>query len=308
MNLWGYSENTKNNWQDTYSKDWVTQTAKENYIDYLDTYLECTGAPYVQYDTYPLYGENEYIAETGMPTAVSTDHFKNYEIVAEWCAEKGVEFKKVLQTCSYATSTDGGNTWNTRCRKPTKTDMRWQTNIGMAFGQKTFTYWTYYPVVNTGSSEKYDETACFVDQYGNKNDMYDWMKDIHGEMHLMAQALMNFEFVKATPVIKTPAIGQIDFLTPLKKKEMELITPPKSATSGVGVVTELYDEENDRYGYFIVNVTDPTKNGEMEISFTVEGYKNVQVYYRGDVENQKLEDGVYTVALETGDGVFVIPY
>ena len=107
---------------------------------------------------------------------------------------------------------------------------------------------------------------------------------------------------------RTPRIGQIDYIGGIEKTDLELIADAKSETSGIAIITELYDEENDRYGYFIVNVTDPTEKSEMEISFTVNGYKNVQVYYRGEAENQKLKGGVYEVALQTGEGVFVIPY
>ena len=194
MNLWAFTTSPAAQWQSRYSENYATQTPEQNYIDYLNYYKECTGAPYVQYDDYPLQGDNPDIAGVGDDWVnVSVNHLKNYRIVSEWACKNGVEMKKVLQTCSYNISKDNGTTWQSSCRDLTKTDMYWQTNIAMAFGQKSFTYWTYYPVVNVGASERYDDSTCFIDQYGNKNDMYFWMKGIHSEMKGMAKALMTFE-------------------------------------------------------------------------------------------------------------------
>lgn len=275
-----------------YAENGKTKTGAQCYEEYLNTYKTKTGASWVQYDDYPL-----------KPNFVRAAHIVNAKITAEFCKKNNMRFCKAFQTCSYSVA------GKEECRKPLKEDMYWQLNIGMAFGVKTYSYWTYYPVVNPGG-EKYDITACFVTPKGEKNEMYYWMKDIHAEMQNTARALACFDY-RGMNLIKTDNImcntayleqdfGEYDF-EKIEKYEI------KSGTGAV-LITELYDEGRENYGYYVTNVTDPTLDSKMKVSLKFYDCDNALIFNKGAETNVKANKQTLELELKKGEGVFVIPY
>ena len=276
-----------------YCEGGANMTMKTAYRNYLDAVVEKLGIDYIQYDDYPILGDNV------SKTSILDTHITNAQFVADYCKEKGLEFRKVFQTSSYRTGTP-------ICRIPNETDMYWQMNIGMAMGIKEFSYWTYFPVVNEG--EIYEHEACFVDIYGNKQDNYYTMKKIHGEMQGNAKALMNFEYQGMTTYTKTPIPGNKGYLAGVVKNELKHVSEVTLQKAGILLISELYDAANDQYGYYFVNITDPVQNQTISFEVGFEGFGNVQTYDAGQVSNAKLTGGKTTISLAAGKGVFVMPY
>jgi hypothetical protein len=83
-------------------------------------------------------------------------------------------------------------------------------------------------------------------------------------------------------------------------------------SGGLLLVTELYDEEKDQYGYFVVNATDTSSLVDLtDIKVTVEfggGFKKVQTYRNGKPKNSFLKGGKASFYLASGEGVFLLPY
>ena len=104
-----------------YCEGGANMTMKTAYRNYLDAVVEKLGIDYIQYDDYPILGDNV------SKTSILDTHITNAQFVADYCKEKGLEFRKVFQTSSYRTGTP-------ICRIPNETDMYWQMNIGMATG------------------------------------------------------------------------------------------------------------------------------------------------------------------------------
>lgn len=259
------------------------------YKKYLDYYYEYVGqyCGYLQYDDYP-------ICESG----VLPYHLENAQVVAEYCKEKGMQFGKVFQTCAYSASLVR--------RATTERDMWWQMHIGMAMGIKDFSYYTYYPTVNM--EQEADLTAFIVNRVGEPTERYYWMQEIHEEMQFNAKALMNFEYQNMSYYVKAPSPGGAGHLQGVKQNDLTDVKNVTLDKESIILATELYDAANDQRGYYFVNVTDPTKATEIKVTIELEGYKNVQIYSDGTIENKKVKNGQVSVYLTTGDGVFLMPY
>ena len=270
----------------------------EAYGRYLQTYLDCTGADYIQYDSYPLLGDDTW-------QTLDEDYVWNMQIVAEFAKKNNLRFDHVFQSCSWRGTGKNGQT-TAGARKPSEADMRWQMNIGMAMGIKGYAYWNYYPVVNT-DGEHHDLTSSFLNRDGSQNAMYGWMKKFHGEMQVTEKALANFDYVTSQVTACEPVPGLTTHIQGVTQGEFSLLQSDLKSP-GILLVSELYDDEKDLTGYYICNATDSLEKSSLEVSLTFEGYDMVQYYFRGNVEEIALENGEVTLQLPTAQGGFVIPY
>ena len=265
---------------------------------YLEHMAECTGAPYIQYDDYPLLGP---LAGSEGVNAINSMHLLGLKTTAEFCKENKLAFNKVFQTCAFEKN-------KPVCRAPSKTDMYWQMNIGMSFGIKMFSYWTYYPVVNT-AGEYYDVKTSFLDQYGNKNDMYYWMQEIHGEMQGMAKVLMHYEYQGIQVYNEGLLPGSSAFVENVQSDDtFKKVKDCSLQNDGSVLITELYDVGRGYYGYYITNVTDTLTQTTVTADVDFGDYSQVQIYDKGEKTDQKTNKGNYEFTLKPGEGVFVIPY
>ena len=271
----------------------------EAYKEYLRLYLDATGADFVMYDSYPFTGGKD------TPT-LDPEYFVNMQIVADFCKENNLDFRHVFQSCAW--DVGFGNTTPSGRRCYSKADMYWQLNTGMAFGVDGYAYWNYYPCVNT-NGEHHDLESSFLDRAGNQNDIYKWVKSIHSEMKNTAKALANFDYQASTIVTKTPIPGIKSHIAGMEKQEMSKINTPVLESNGILLVTELYDEATGQIGYYFVNATDTLKKAEMEFSVQFTGkYGNVQTYYKGMMETEKIKNKTFSYSLGAGEGIFVLPY
>ena len=80
--------------------------------------------------------------------------------------------------------------------------------------------------------------------------------------------------------------------------DLKFVNGAVVAFDGAVLITELIDEENGYYGYYIVNITEPRdlKGGEVTIDIS-ELFNSVQVYHGTRVTNKSLVDGKLTLNL-----------
>lgn len=273
------------------STDFSSEVA---YQKYLETYYEYVGqyAGYVQYDDYPILANN----------TVLTSYLYNQRVISEFCKAKGLKRHMVFQTCKYSNR-----------RVPEESDMYFQLNLGQAFGTKNYSYYTYYPITNTNGESLPDETCFIVDRLGNRNPLYYSIQKLNAELLFNSKALMNFEYKGMTYRTKTPVPGGIGYTNRLVNDEMvKLLSYEIEVIGGNGglvIVTELYDEANNQYGYYVVNATTPAYSTEIRVSLKFKDVENAQIYQNSRVNNVALNSvGEMNVFLGTGRGAFVMPY
>ena len=287
-------------------KSWYSPREKEltpldAYRDYVQMFYDNTKADFIQYDDYPIREHDE-----GYKYLLA-DHITNAHMVARMCREWGIPFAKVFQACAGKTS---GRLW----RKCNETDMYWQMHIGMAFGVKIYSYWSYYPVINT-NGEFYDDDANFVDTFGRPNKLYYIMQKIHGEMQKAAKVLTRFEFEGAKVFTTENIPGYLEHATTFNEHvekgwitddKLHLIKSVKLQDDGIVLVTELKDDETGELGYYIVNVTDPMQKLSQTVTVEFKG-NSLFVLENGEESKLDLQEGKTAFALGAGQGVFVIP-
>ena len=298
MNLLGMATDYNSNSRAKYSPNTATLSVYDAYTDYITRYADNTGAPYIQVDVYPLTGTTE------APT-ITTNAIRTPQRLAEFCKERDMDLYYVMQSSQMTVGF--GDAVTPILRHLQKKDMYWQANIAMAFAVREYSYWGYYPVVNT-ASEHYDEKSSFLDLAGNKNDMYYWMQDIHKEMQVSAKALLNFDYNTSGVYYKGPIPGYKLHVAGMDKGNYQKLTSYTADTEGAFLITELYDKGNNRYGYYIVNVTDPAQSGASKTTLTFDGYNKVQIYDRGQITNKAMKKNTLSLELGYGHGMFVIPY
>lgn len=274
-----------------YCEGGLDMSYTEGYNLFLEDYYNKIGnkTGYFMYDDYP-------ILEDGiLPTFIM-----NNQIVSEYCSKYGLERRMVLQTTKYANR-----------RAVTENDMWWQINIAAAMGTKDFSYYTYYPTVNTNGALP-DETAFIVNRTGERNQLYYDLQKIHKELQFMAKPLLHFEYVDMNYYVKQPLSNGMSFISGLEKGKLKYVSDVsfemKLQTGGVVLITELYDKQKDRTGYYVVNITEPSYESEAVVTLTLDGFLNAQVYQFSTASNVKLSDGKIILNLGTGRGAFVIPF
>ncbi len=274
-------------------------TSYDAYIYYLDTYYENVGKylGYVQYDDYPVSG------------SLIPYYIRSHQVTSEWAREKGIDRAIAMQ--SYGDKGPGGK------HACSPEDILWQGNISAAFGCKDFTYYTYFPIINTAEGVDGNGEEYVVDRFGNPTKTYPGVQQLNAELALKGKALMNFEYQDLH--YYTNGTYQNYFFEgcgsakcqdcAVVQGDLKFVNGAVLAFDGAVLITELVDEEGGYYGYYVVNITEPRdlKGGEVTIEIS-DLFNSVQVYHGTRVTNKALVDGKLTLNLGAGDGALIIPY
>ena len=77
---------------------------------------------------------------------------------------------------------------------------------------------------------------------------------------------------------------------------------------GLLLISELYDEKNDQWAYYVVNATDSGISSEMSVTLTFNDYENVQMVQSMNTFNAGLKEHTITFELGSGRAAIVMPY
>ncbi len=277
-----------------YEGDWV-----ENWVTYLEIFLNETGADYVMYDSYP-------ICEQWWDSHISRTYILGLQAAAKLCKERGVELHIVAQTFGM---TNCGYYYNIM---PNEAQLRWQMNLLLGFGVKEFSYFTYWTKqTNDTKGELFHDGQAMMTRDGKRTETWYQIQQIHKEMQKFAPVILNFDYVSDRYFIKTPFKSHPLYIGYVKRGKMEDITA--TTDQDVVFVHELEDKKNGQKMYSITNVIDSkyadqfNKPQETKITFK-KPYTKVDVFERGEWKTVDLVEGSYTASLLPGDAQFILPY
>ncbi len=267
----------------------------EAYKAYLTKFLDETDADYIMFDSYPMSG-----------TSIRGAHFTTLQVANEVAKERGVDIYAVAQTCSY--STNGA----IQARVCTEADLYWQTNVYMGFGIKQLSYFNYWKKKDS-NNEVFFDNASFISNNGEKTEIYGYMQKINGELQELAKVSMNFDYVGCFYSTSQPSDYSVSYLSGLQIGNLTHVTNVTYGSSQAVLITELYDEEKGNTMYMIQNILDPIYvEGEgdciLEAEITFKDCTHLLVIDKGVSSTVELQKGRYSVTLEPGHAVFVIPY
>ncbi len=274
--------------KDNYFGHTKEDTLETNYKQYLNHFLDCTGADYILYDNYPFLNENG-------EQYVRPDHIAGLVLASSVAKERGVQLYNVAQSC--AMDTNGF----TKIRVPSEADMQWQVNLLLAFGVKQISYFTYWTKqTNSTSGEFFPDGAAFVSRDGTVNALHGWMRDIHAHLQAFAADILPLQFDGCMAEAKDDiaSFGQVknDTLSAVESYHIE---------SGKGAfVTQL--SNGNTVAVCIQNICDPEVDSDdiLKMTLTV-NFDGVSSKMASIGDNTASVSGrTITVVLKPGEAIF----
>ncbi|MBE6688579.1 MAG: hypothetical protein E7588_04780 [Ruminococcaceae bacterium] len=261
-------------------------TAAATYQEYVDQYVEKLDTDYICVDIYPCMREPhpkypEMFPAEYTPTYYK-DYVKNIEIVANACRDSGRDFWVYIQTCS----------WGSWVREPNEAEIRWQAYTMLSFGAKTILYYIFATCTS--------HTGCAFDVRGDKTKIYFAIQRMAQGLHKLSDLYVSYKYVGAFNVNSTPeATPYLEMYNPYK--EFKAIT---DLTCDTPLLVGCFEKKEGKGNAFtLVNQQDWKEPKGSVITFKAQG--KVTLYYDGEPQELTPVNGVYTVKLEQGDGVFV---
>ena len=279
-----------------YKEGATSSTVLSAYKWYVEEFLKQTEADYVMTDSYPMEspsGQN----------VIKPLHLKGMQIITEIANEYGADFQMCIQSFSMKTK-------NVRKhRSCTEEDMYWQWYVSLGMGAKEISYFTYQRKKNsTSAGEYFDDGTSFISSSGEKTPLYTWVQDLHSELQGLISVVLNFEYKGMATYVGKPAPCNIGFLNGINDDEFAKIEEVTVSDGSVLMITEMYDEVKNQYGYMIINVADPSVKASVTAKVNFGNSRAVSVYDRSVNTLYQLDGNAYEVTLSAGQGVFVLPY
>ena len=264
------------------------------YKKYIRSFMDATGADYIQYDQYPFRHADK----------VDEYYFLGLQVVSELVKEYNATFNFVTQTYG---QTDGV----ANPRMLSQEDLYWLNNMLVGFGIKQISYFTYW-TKSDNNTEHFIDGNSFITWYGEKTNIYYWMKQIMAEEQKLAPTILNFKYQTSKVYMKQPTVFNSTYaLRTIETDELTAITEV-NVNKEVALITELYDEVKGNYLYMIQNVVDPTCKGSKAFQTTTltfaDGYTHVVVFVKGERTLKKLDNGTLTLKHKPGEATYVIPF
>ena len=271
------------------------ERAAAMYEAYVKAFAESTGADYVMMDSYPLLG-----------SGVRECYIRNMQICAEVGKEMGIDFASVVQTFS-----DYRPNGSVVTRRLNEAGARWLNNMQLGFGVKQIVYYTYWSKGKTGSFGT-DDKGSFITLYGEKTALYGIMQKIMAENQTFANTILQFDYVTSNVYTVKPSVYSVSHASMASEGKAYQKVKNVAINKECALVTELHDDENERYMYMVQNIVDPVYQGAnayqtATVTFK-KGFTHALVYKNGTVETVKLQNGKYTVKQHAGEAVFILPY
>ena len=276
--------------------DSVPTTKFDIYKKYVNDFLDATQIDNVLFDEYPF--RREYI--------ISGSALANYQLVAEICKERDLEFRVVLQSFVHY--------WNGALhnRYLTESDMYWQTNMALGFGVKEFSFYTYLakPHFDYKAGHGEADGGAFINLDGSKTALYFYTKRIIAEMKKFSKVALGYSYENSWAVAgKGQTLEDFDWVKfAYVKQECPFAV---DVDKGVALITAQAGIENKQNKLYMIenfsNVKDELFDGvaPMQVRVTLPKGKK-KFYFRGKKIRVKTdENGKYLLSLKVGDAVFV---
>ncbi len=261
-------------------------TLESNYRQYLEHFLDCTGADYLLYDNYPFLNEDGLLY-------VRPDHLPGLVLSSTVARERGVQLHNVAQSCAM----DVGGL--SKIRVPSQADMLWQVSLLLAFGVKQlawFTYWTKQ--ANSTAGETFPDGASFVSRDGTVNPLYHWVRDIHEAIQGFAAQILPLELSGCRTYVQ----GTVADYGAVSSGSLPAVEDCAVAAGQGALVTQL--SGTDTQAICVQNICDPELHtGDvLKLSLTARGRSEKTVSMgSGQV---RVSGNRLTAELKPGEAVF----
>lgn len=275
---------TDENWDETQC------TAYEYYVDSFMKDNDFTD--YVSYDHYPLFGNNETKRTSLEPTFLYA-----MDIVGRRAKKSGKEMWTYLQSIGYGAVN----------RIPVSVgDISFQAYSFMAYGGKMISWFCYWSPVRFDGLTYFTEAMIELD--GTKTAVYDYVATVNREILSFDDIYLNFDWQGVmTRIGRENKMGENDNFAYIEDTVLKSHDRISRISCEQDTLIGVFKDEEERDGFMVVNFTDPGKGLKNEVALTFNDAKFAFVVQNGHSETVRLENGALKLALDVGDGAFVIP-
>ena len=275
----------------------------------LETYCKKVDPEFVQFGMYPIkHIYNRETKELLNGREYAKNHLASCCMASEFCVSVNKPMSVIMQSAEWTVPTAG---WGGA--KVKEDDLYLQANVLMAVGTSIYSYWSYYPPINS-ASEYYDDKATIVDTFGRPNELYYVVQDVHRKMQRVAPVLTEFKY-RGVKLLKAKNLYKYsDNILTLDSaiEDKEIATFDDGVCLTVGdtssvMVTALDNKNTGESGYYLINVTDPQYKDVAKVTAAFGGAKKLKVYFEGEESVKDENNGKFNFELNPGRGVFVIP-
>ena len=178
-----------------------------------------------------------------------------------------------------------------------KEDISFQTNTCLAMGAKYLEYFTYRTVAN----------MLGLVQDGEKRDVYTYVKEVNEELKKWDHVIMAFDWQGAMTVDGTDAHENKESFESVQDKVLKQLEKVQNVESRLDTLIGEFKDQDGRYGYMVVNYTEPTNHRIDYVDMTFTEAQKALVYQGGEPKIYNVENNQLQLRVEAGDAAFVIP-
>lgn len=269
-----------------YCPDYNYYLGTTTYEEYIKLYVEKVDTDYICFDIYPF--DN---SENGL----YHNFLYNMDLVANACRESGRDFWVITQA--------GVNSMAYELRKE---QVGWQLYSSLAYGAVSLIHACYTPCW-------WAEESSIVDNSGNKNPLYDIVQEYNRQIHNLSDVFMKYKNLGVVPIGKptnfklAPQFDKQNEINKERNFSIKKLKKFNDIKSDKAVLVGCFEEKDGKgYAAMFVNSVDPYKErNTCTVTFKASSKSKVTAYIKGEPVVLKPVKGVYTVQIDSGDGVFV---
>ena len=264
-----------------------SQLGAATYQEYIDKYCDYIPNHYISFDFYPYRGNAE-TRDYNRGGRISK-FYENLRLVAESCRKTGRDLWIIIQ----GNHDEGGDEYAPPSVFMPINEVRFQTYSAMAFGVKTVMWWE----------------SWIFDLEGNKTEQYDVLKQVHKEVHTIAQEYMKYRNVSSHFV----GFEQYPDLKMVKQNnETSLNTgvffDVKSDNGSPLVIGQMVSDKDNAQALMVFAADDPIDRENRSYNITFRAGKKAISAIGGEgwIPVTKLEDGSYSVPISSNQGILIV--
>ena len=166
-----------------------------------------------------------------------------------------------------------------------------------------FCYWS--PVRFDGLTHF---TEAMIELDGTKTAVYDYVRTVNEEIRSFDDIYLNFEWEGVmTKIGRENKMMENDNFAYIENTVLKSHERISELSCEQDTLVGVFKDGDGRDGFMIVNFTDPGENRGSEVSVTFNDAEFAVVVQNGQMQTATLDDGRLELALDVGDGAFVIP-
>lgn len=178
-----------------------------------------------------------------------------------------------------------------------KEDISFQSNTCLALGAQYLEYFTYRTIGN----------MLGLVQDGEKRDVWTYVKEVNEELKKWDHVIMAFDWEGAVTVAGTDEHENEESFESARGLLLEELQAVEKIESRLDTLVGEFRDDNGRYGYMLVNYTEPTNHKIDYVDLTFKNARKALVYQGGDAKVYDVEDSKLQLRIEAGDAAFAIP-